>query len=160
MLYSLSHRRRVLALQLRDGLTNQETADHFGIGIATVARSRSRIEPKPYPQRKPYKIDMAALAEDVRLHPDAYQSERAARFGVTVQAICHGLKGLGVTYKKALTHPKADAAARHAFRRRLARLEKLGRPIVYVDESGFSHDMARTHGYAPRGERCCGIRDL
>lgn len=33
------------------------------------------------------------------------------------------------------------------------------RPIVYLDESGFTHDAPRTHGYAPRGERCCGSRD-
>ena len=28
-----------------------------------------------------------------------------------------------------------------------------------IDESGFAHDMPRTHGYAPRGQRCYGLRD-
>lgn len=28
------------------------------------------------------------------------------------------------------------------------------RPIVYIDESGFTVDAPRTHGYAERGERC------
>jgi transposase len=28
-----------------------------------------------------------------------------------------------------------------------------------VDESGFAHDMPRIHGYAPRGQRCFGVRD-
>jgi transposase len=35
----------------------------------------------------------------------------------------------------------------------------LGKPIVYIDESGFAHDMPRTHGYAPKGERCRGKQD-
>jgi len=34
-----------------------------------------------------------------------------------------------------------------------------GRPIIYLDESGFSHDMPRTHGYAERGHRCSGPED-
>lgn len=32
-------------------------------------------------------------------------------------------------------------------------------PIVYIDESGFAHDMPRTHGYAPIGKRCYGNQD-
>lgn len=31
--------------------------------------------------------------------------------------------------------------------------------MVFLDESGFTHDMPRTHGYAPKGERCFGTRD-
>jgi len=37
--------------------------------------------------------------------------------------------------------------------------EHQGRPIVYIDESGFAHDMPRTHGYAPVGQRCYGLCD-
>jgi transposase len=37
--------------------------------------------------------------------------------------------------------------------------EAAGRPIVYVDESGFAHEMPRTHGYSPRGQRCYGTYD-
>jgi hypothetical protein len=33
------------------------------------------------------------------------------------------------------------------------------RPIVYIDESGFSHDMPRTHGYSRKGQRCYGTHD-
>lgn len=28
-----------------------------------------------------------------------------------------------------------------------------------LDESGFAHDMPRTHGYAPKGQRCYGKHD-
>lgn len=31
--------------------------------------------------------------------------------------------------------------------------------IVYLDESGFAHDMPRTHGYSSRGRRCFGTQD-
>nr|WP_280139823.1 transposase [Nitrosomonas communis] len=31
--------------------------------------------------------------------------------------------------------------------------------MVYLDESGFAHDMPRTHGYAPVGERCHSVKD-
>jgi transposase len=37
--------------------------------------------------------------------------------------------------------------------------EHSARSIVYIDESGFAHDMPRTHGYAPVGERCYGTQD-
>ncbi len=36
---------------------------------------------------------------------------------------------------------------------------KKGRIIVYIDESGFAHDMPRTHGYSTKGERCYGEQD-
>lgn len=32
-------------------------------------------------------------------------------------------------------------------------------PLIYIDESGFAHDMPRTHGYAPKGQRCFGKHD-
>lgn len=28
--------------------------------------------------------------------------------------------------------------------------------MICIDESGFAHDMPRTHGYAPKGHRCYG----
>ncbi len=37
--------------------------------------------------------------------------------------------------------------------------EHQGRPLVYIDESGFAHDMPRTHGSAPTGQRCDGLCD-
>ena len=61
--------------------------------------------------------------------------------------------------KKALTHPKADQDARQGFRERSDAHERDAQPIVHIDGSGFAHDMARTHGYAPRGQRCPGQHD-
>ena len=61
--------------------------------------------------------------------------------------------------KKALEHPRADAEKRRVFQKKIEEHKKDGRPIVYIDESGFAHDMPRTHGYAVKGKRCFGIHD-
>jgi transposase len=37
--------------------------------------------------------------------------------------------------------------------------EKAGKPVVFIDESGFAHDMPRHSRYAPVGKRCFGTRD-
>ena len=103
---------------------------------------------------------MEALKEDIRLHPDAYQYERAERFGVSQMGICSALKRLKVRYKKTtLQHPKANAAARSAFCQTIKRYKQSGHSLMYLDESGFAHDMPRTYGYAPKGERCFGRHD-
>ncbi len=32
-------------------------------------------------------------------------------------------------------------------------------PLVFIDESGFAHDMPRTHGYSSKGQKCYGLQD-
>jgi len=61
--------------------------------------------------------------------------------------------------KKTLQHPKAQGGARRIFQSLIRFYEHHKHPIVYIDESGFSHDMPRTHGYAPKGQRCLGTQD-
>ena len=56
-------------------------------------------------------------------------------------------------------HPRAEAEKRSAFCQALQHYQDEGRPIVSIDESGFAHDMPRTHGYAPKGKRCYGKHD-
>ncbi len=67
--------------------------------------------------------------------------------------------GLQSVIKKTLYHPKADEVLRGAFLRKIEKYTREGRVIVYLDESGFAHDMPRTHGYSTRGERCYGVQD-
>ena len=50
-----------------------------------------------------------------------------------------------------LRHPKAEGDKRPAFLAKVEAHRNAGKPIVYIDESGFAHDMPRPHGYAPRG---------
>ena len=71
-------------------------------------RWNAKLEPKDYRRRRGLKIDLQQLAQDVRDDPDAYQYERAARFGVTPKAIWQALRKLGVTYKKIPHAPKGE----------------------------------------------------
>ncbi|SDW54343.1 Transposase [Nitrosomonas communis] len=64
-----------------------------------------------------------------------------------------------MTYKKSPRHSKASEEERHIFQQKIEGYEREGRVIVYLDESGFAHDMPRTHGYAPVGERAHGVKD-
>ena len=100
MAYSLDFRKRVLARREREGLTLHQTADLFGIGIATLTRWVKRVEPRPYTRLSVRKIDLDKLRQDVIDFPDSYQYERAERFDVCPKAIWQALKKIGVTYKK------------------------------------------------------------
>lgn len=41
----------------------------------------------------------------------------------------------------------------------MMRYEIKGKPIIYLDESGFTLDSPRTHGYTNKGKRCYGTKD-
>ena len=58
--------------------------------------------------------------------------------------------------KKTLVHPKGNEEKRTMFKNGIAKYKEEGCSIVYIDESGFAHDMPRTRGYALRGQRCYG----
>ena len=105
MTYPIEFRCHVLSVRKKDGLTFGETASRFRLGVSSLTRWSKELEPKPYPLRM-YKINLKALEMDVELYPDAYQYERAERFGVHQNAIHEALKKLNVTYKKNSDAPK------------------------------------------------------
>lgn len=100
MTYSLDYRRKVLAVREREDLTIFEVASRFCVGIASVVRWLNNIESQKTRNKPATKIDMQALTQDVARYPDAYQYERARRFGVSEKGIGHALRRMGVTYKK------------------------------------------------------------
>lgn len=106
MSYSIDFRRHVLTIRKQEGLTFDEAAERFSVGVASLKRWSRRLAPKRYERRKVRKIDLDALTRDVREHPDAYQYERAARFGVCPKAIWQALRKLSVTYKKSADAPE------------------------------------------------------
>ncbi|MGG2141380.1 IS630 transposase-related protein [Symbiopectobacterium sp. RP] len=150
--------RKVISTREEEGLSIRETAKQFRIGPASVSRWINQIASKASTTRQ-QKSDKSELIKDVEPYPDAYQKERAERFGVCQKAIWQALKKLGLTYKKTLRHPKADESARQAFQQKIQQYEKEGKPIVFIDESGFPHDTPRTHGYSPKGQRCFGLKN-
>ena len=69
------------------------------------------------------------------------------------------MRRLGVAYKKHYWYPKANEEERTMFKNKIAKYKEEGCSIVYIDESGFAHDMPRTHGYLTAGDRCYGTQD-
>lgn len=106
MSYSIDFRRKVLSVRESEGLTISEVAARFCIGIATVVRWLKRVEPIEKRHKPATKIDIVALARDIRTFPDAYHYERAQRLGASRAGICHAMQRLGVTYKKNASAPK------------------------------------------------------
>ncbi len=103
MAYSIDFRRKVLEVRDRDRLSIAQVAERFAVGKASVMRWLKRIERKPSGFRR-RKLEVEALAADLRDYPDAYQRERAVRLGVTQNAISYALKRkLHVSYKKNTT---------------------------------------------------------
>lgn len=100
MSYDKKFRKHVLKVRAEEKLSLSKVALRFGIGKQTVYNWTKRIDEKKKRLKSCKKLDMEALKLDIQLHPDAYQSERAQRFGVTQMGIWHALKRLGVNYKK------------------------------------------------------------
>ena len=100
MTYPIPFRQYVLSVREKEGLTFDETSERFCVGTASLKRWSKRISPKPYDRKKVRKLDPDKLAKDVLDHPDDYQYERAARFGVCQKSIWQALRKLGVTHKK------------------------------------------------------------
>ncbi len=90
MTYPVEFRHHVHGVKDREGLSFAQTSQRFSVGIASLVRWSACLEPKVHCRKKGLKIDLEKLAQDVRDDPDAYQYERAARFGFTPRAIQAG----------------------------------------------------------------------
>jgi len=93
-------------------------------------------------------------------YPAAYQYERAKVFGVSPNGILYALRRLKISHKKTLFHPKVDEKLREEFKEQIFLYETVHhRPVVYIDESGFSVDSPRSKGYSAQGSRCYASQD-
>lgn len=99
MAYSKDLRKQILK-SITEGMTIRQAAAFYGISTNTITQwKRHGIERKQR-QFKPLKINHDALLKDVADYPDAFQSERAERLGVTAGAISYALKRLKISVKK------------------------------------------------------------
>jgi transposase-like protein len=102
MAYSKDLRERVLFFVEKGG-SKTEAARQFGVSRAIVfmwcRRPAQREAKKPGPKGC-WKLDLLKLRGMVIARPDSYQQELAKALGVTRQAVCFGLRKLGVTRKK------------------------------------------------------------
>ena len=159
MAYSIDFSRKILEIKEDEKLSLDDCSKRFKVGRVTIFRWTKRIEPKLTRNKPATKINMEKLKEDIEKYSDAYLSERAKRLGVCVSCVWYAIKRLSITYKKTLQHPKRDAEKRSIFKSIIRHSKKIKRSLVYIDESGFSVDSPRTHGYSQKGKRCYGKHD-
>lgn len=108
MTYPLKFRQHVLWIRKKEGLSYEETAKRFGVGMSSVMRWAKKPEPAPGRNKPATKINSEALEQDVELYPDAYQYERAERLGVSRRGICDALKRLRISRKKNSGAPQSE----------------------------------------------------
>ena len=100
MSYSIDFRKQVFKIKNQENLTFEETSQRFGVPTRTLFRWQHRIEPQSKRNKASTQIDVDALLKDVEDHPDAYQYERAKKFGVAQSTIFYALKRLVISNKK------------------------------------------------------------
>ena len=108
MTYPLKFRKKVFATKQKFDLTFEEFSKRFDVPIRTLFRWQLKMEPCTTRNKPSTKLDMEALANDVKLAPDDYQWERAKRLGVAERTIGYALKRLGISYKKNTDAPKSQ----------------------------------------------------
>jgi transposase len=106
MAYPVEYRRKVLQIMREKNLSIREASATFQVGTTSLVRWPKCFERKPSGPRH-RKIDKARLMQDVAEYPDAYQYERAARFGVSTTAIWKALKQLRISHKKTPAPPES-----------------------------------------------------
>ena len=111
MTYPLKFRQQVFAVKDKYTLTFEQTSERFDLPIRTLFRWQNQLEPCLTRNKPATKIDMEALRDDVELHPDDYQRERAERLNASQSAIGQALKRLGISHKK---NTKASQGKRQA----------------------------------------------
>jgi transposase len=168
--YSTDLRQRVVDACDVGGATREQIAARFSVStswIRKLLRLRDRtgsVDPKPHGGGHPPAFDAAAahrLRQAVRDDPDATLEELGQAAGVdcSPSAVLRTLDRLGVTRKKK-TRRAAEQdrpelkAARAAWREEFAAIDP--DRLVFVDESGASTAMDRTHGRVPSGVRVDG----
>nr|WP_258039452.1 transposase [Nitrosomonas ureae] len=82
-----------------------QVAARFCVGVASVMRGVKNPNPKQIRNKPAVKIDMIALARDVREFPGVYQAKRGRRLGVSEKGISHALRRMNISYKKTSQHP-------------------------------------------------------
>jgi len=148
------------------GDSTAEVAERFGVSTAFVRRLKQRFRQTGSlaPQaggRGPARKLAAhedALRQAVRERPDATPAEHKDRLKLPASRVTvwRALRRLRLTRKKKSTHAaerdRPDVAeARRQWPEKLAGVDP--DDLAFLDETGANTAMARTHGYAPQGER-------
>src|SRR5271169_7500 len=165
--YSPDLRERIVAAVERGKGSLRQLADVFLVSLSCIVRllrhhrATGSFLPQPHGGGPHPLLDEDAcqrLLTLVKEQPDATLAELQARLGVPccLSTICRALQRHGISRKKKTLHaqqqdtPKVQAQ-RAAFEERIAAVDPMH--LVFVDETGATTAMTRTHGRAPIGER-------
>lgn len=166
--YSMDLRIRVIRLVKMGGLTKSEIAALFGVSLRWVQkltrqwRETNDIAPKPQRRNPRIVISLEKLKEYVTQHPDATLEEMKQGCGLSVStaAICKALKRLGFSRKKkvirAVERDRPDVQSEQRQWKHKTCQVSTNR-MIFIDQTGISTQMHRTHGRAPIGERVIGV---
>jgi putative transposase len=102
MAYSIDLKKRVLEF-VKDGGSKADAARRFSVGrtiIYSWLKNEDISKPKGR-QVRVRKVSPEALAQDVLERPDDFLRERAARFGVRINAIAYRLATMKIVKKTA-----------------------------------------------------------
>lgn len=128
--YSMDFRQRVVDMHRRNGWTQDETAEHFGLGVATVyrwlatLRDKGTLEPLPHGGGPAPAVTVRtelALRALVEEKPDRTLRELGQILGqrfkrrFTPPTLCRALKRMGLTLKKSRSS-RASATGRTSSR--------------------------------------------
>jgi transposase len=168
--YSPDLRERIVAAVERGKGSLRELADVFSVSLSCIVRLLRRHRatgsslPQPHAGGPRPLLDEDAcqrLRALVREQPDATLAELQGRLGVpcSLSTLCRALQRLGISRKKKTLHAQQQdtpevQAQRAAFEARIATVDPAR--LIFVDETGATTAMTRTHGRAPIGERVVG----
>jgi transposase len=168
--YSPDLRERIIAAVERGQGSLRELADVFLVSLSCIVRLLRRHRatgsflPQPHAGGPHPVLDEDAcqrLLALVREQPDATLAELQARLGVpcSLSTICRALQRHGISRKKKTLHAQQQdtpevRAQRAAFEERIATVDPAH--LIFVDETGATTAMTRTHGRAAVGERVVG----
>ena len=104
MQYGIDLRRRVIGF-IQGGGSKSEASRRFSVHRQTVYNwlSLPSLEPVKVIHRRRRKLYWEALRQDMLEHPDLRLHERAAKFGVRVNAIFYACRQMGFSHKKNTT---------------------------------------------------------
>lgn len=100
MTYPTCLRKKILMHKDKHNLSIRDTAKYFKVGINSIVRWQTQLEPAKTKSRPSIKISEDALRKDIEVYPDDFLYERAERFKVSAAGIHLALKRLNLTRKK------------------------------------------------------------
>lgn len=164
--YSNDLRERIVAAVERGEESIRQIADLFAVSLSCVVRllqhwrRTGSVQPKPH-RGATRKLDAAAdahLLDLVREQPDATLAELRDRLGIpcSLMTISRALQRHKITRKKKSLHAQERDSPRvqkqrRAFKEKMVQVAPT--QVIFVDETGATTALTRTHGRAPQGER-------